>query len=255
MKRKIIVGMLLSFCVLMTACMYEEDNPKLPISIGVQSANENKEELNLQNKDELMVQSETEKIVQNETEIQNEMESVHSDESNINEEYSCESESAEQEQSVVEAEEPTAEMEGTIVEEEIETVNLVDMKPFVGKTDDFWYGGTVEDNLGNEYDYHIYCGAESYSEEITYALDGKYVTLTADFGLRDADNDIKKYIWIEFYGDGKKIGQTTKFTAGVRPCSLELDVSGVNDLKIVTNADSIHQSGFLVTNGIFVSTK
>ncbi len=41
--------------------------------------------------------------------------------------------------------------------------------------------------------------------------------LAGTIGLRDADNDINKGAWIEFYGDGKLIGESARFVAGTRP--------------------------------------
>lgn len=135
----------------------------------------------------------------------------------------------------------------------IEVSWLHEMSALVGDNDEFWYTCSTTDNMGNSYKYEVYCGAEGYSNEITYALDGKYTILSGTLGLRKADNDKKNGIWIEFYGDGKLIGESVHFVSGTRPYTFEIDVTGVNDLTIKTNSTSIHNSGFLLTDGFKVS--
>ncbi len=135
----------------------------------------------------------------------------------------------------------------------IEVSWLHEMNALIGKNDKFWYTCSTTDNMGNSYKYEVYCGAEGYSSEITYALDGKYTILSGTLGLRKADNDKKNGIWIEFYGDGKLIGESVHFVSGTRPYTFEIDVTGVNDLTIKTNSTSIHNSGFLLTDGFKVS--
>ena len=135
----------------------------------------------------------------------------------------------------------------------VEVLWLHEMSPLIGKNDDFWGTCSTTDNMGNSYKMQVYCCAEGYSHEITYALDGKYKILTGTIALRDADNDLNKGAWIEFYGDGKLIGESARFVAGTRPCTIEIDVTGVNDLMIKTNSASIYESAFLLTDGFKVS--
>ena len=136
---------------------------------------------------------------------------------------------------------------------EIKIVDIADMTPLIGKSDKFWYSSTSKDNVGNTYKYQLYCGGEGYTQEITYALDSNYITLKGELGLREQNNNLNDGIWIEFYGDGKKLGETIHFYKGVRPYSFEINVSGVNDLKIVCTSNSMHRDGYLLTNGFFVS--
>lgn len=133
-----------------------------------------------------------------------------------------------------------------------EFVELAELLPLISKNEEFWYTRIGMDNIGETHVYEIFCGAENYSKEITYALDKKYRWLKGNISLSYYDNDIGKYIWIEFYGDDRKIGETERFAAGVRPSSFQIDVSGITDLKIVTNSESIHTSGFLLTDGFFL---
>lgn len=134
----------------------------------------------------------------------------------------------------------------------VEKINLAEEQPLAGNADEFWCGTSdYTDNMGNKYVNQIYCVRET--RELTYALDSRYTVLSATFGLRETDNDIEDGVWIEFYGDGKKIGETIHFYAGVRPNSIELDVTGVNDLQILAKSNVKYWGAFLLTDGIFVS--
>ena len=135
----------------------------------------------------------------------------------------------------------------------IEVSWLHEMSALVGDNDEFWDTCSTTDNMGNSYKYEVHCGAESYSDEITYALDEKYTILSGTLGLRNADNDKKNGMWIEFYGDGKLIGESVHFVSGTRPYTFEIDVTGVTDLMVKTNSTSIYNSGFLLTDGFKVS--
>ncbi len=131
----------------------------------------------------------------------------------------------------------------------VEIAWLHEMNALTGDSDRFWYTCTTEDNLGNDYKFMVSCGADGYSHEIIYALDGKYTILSGNLGVRRNDSSI----WMEFYGDGTLIGETIHFDSDTRPYTFEINVTGVTDLMIKTNSTSIHNSGFLLTDGFKVS--
>lgn len=136
-----------------------------------------------------------------------------------------------------------------------EPIDICSLHTLISSQNSFFDSGAdEEDNMGNSYQYKIFC-YDSYKNDITYALDGKYSKLSATFGLRDIDGDNKNTIWIEFYSMDrdkiiKKLGETERFKAGVRPTDVEISLTGVKDLKMITRGES--DNGFLLTDGIFI---
>ena len=137
-------------------------------------------------------------------------------------------------------------------ENNTESVEIATLIPLIGENDEFWNYGSYEDNMGSYHTYRIFCFSSKSSKGITYPLNSCYSCIKGDVALGRKSNDIEYDIWIEFYGDGVLIGETAHFNAGVRPSSFEVDVSGVNDLTIVTNSDSVHWGGEILTNGFFL---
>lgn len=152
--------------------------------------------------------------------------------------------------------EPTVEptIEPTVEPEESKEIDIRELTPLIGNDEDFWEEAIDEqDNLGNEnYSYSIFCGGDSFSNEITYPLDKKYKSLKGTIALSQKDNDIGDGAWLEFY-DGKKcIGHTKHLKAGVRPFEFSINVEGVEDLKIVSTASTMHLWANILTNGFFL---
>ena len=136
----------------------------------------------------------------------------------------------------------------------IERVVLAETRSLTGNGDKFWNSGVgCRDNVGNSsYSYLTHCAGRGYTQSIIYALDSKYTTLTCEVGLSQMFSTIGG-IWFEFYGDDVKIGETEHFHDTTRPYTFEIDVTDVNDLKIVATADDHYVSGDLLSNGMIVT--
>lgn len=137
-------------------------------------------------------------------------------------------------------------------------IDITSLHPLIGNIDDFFYNADgVLDNMGEECNgYMFFCRAENYSNEITFVLDKNYTQLETTLRLRNADNDIQASIWIEFYsvndGEEKKIGESERFKAGIKPSKTIISLENVTDLKIKTNSPTINDGGVLLTDGIFL---
>lgn len=89
----------------------------------------------------------------------------------------------------------------------------------------------------------------------TYLLGGKYEKLSFAMGLSSQCRDTSGAVWFDFYGDGKMIGRTDQFTSGVKPASYEIDVSGVDKLRVVGGYKSANsqEAVFLLSDDFILS--
>lgn len=133
-------------------------------------------------------------------------------------------------------------------------IDIREITPLIGKDEDFWEDNPdSEDNLGNSnYSVDIYY-RNGDEREITYPLDYKYSKITGDLALDCDSNDIDYKIWVEFYEGKKKVGETKKLTAGVRPIKFDINVKEVRDLRIIVNSTSdLFSYAYLLTNGFYL---
>lgn len=111
-------------------------------------------------------------------------------------------------------------------------VDLFAMAPFVGEVEGNLYSAEGEaDNMGNmDYTYHVII--PDYADDITWIINKEYVKLEFRVGLNQKDSDTSHYGWIALYDGNRKIMQTENITAGVRPQSYTVDVTGVDELRV-----------------------
>lgn len=110
----------------------------------------------------------------------------------------------------------------------------------------------VEDNLKNTY----VVGIETRNGENsqTYYINDKYRKLKGryilDYDYRDTDVESE----LKIYGDGELIYTSPVLTGGVRPIDIEVDISGVKELKVEssnpTSAISYTRT-YLVNTGLY----
>lgn len=109
----------------------------------------------------------------------------------------------------------------------------------------------VFDNYGGFYDKAYYCDTIAYNEDVSscceYLLNGKYSAFKATFFVpKGATWDTKSYMTI--IGDGKVLyptgEQTSEMDKTSKPIDVEVDITGVNNFKIVFS----HMDGIYMGN-------
>lgn len=82
---------------------------------------------------------------------------------------------------------------------------------------------------------------------IIYNLDSQYKHLTGLFGADDLDKDNgKSYTTMVIYGDDKEIYRSSKKYPGDKPENVDVDVTGVNQIKILfPNSGGINYTAFV----------
>jgi len=117
------------------------------------------------------------------------------------------------------------------------TVSLKKLTAFQGYlfTETPWGGATYfDDNMGNYYLNRtiVNDAVRNDSQSVTYSLQSNYSTLKFDIGLRNINRDTDCSSWIEIYGDGSKLLETTHFSSGSIPESYSVDISNVDKLEL-----------------------
>ena len=120
-----------------------------------------------------------------------------------------------------------------------------DLTPYKGDESEFgayYNSNNRTDNRGkSDYSYiFIISNYQDWDEKkntLIYDLDNQFKTLTFTLGLSETSKNTEQHVYFVFYGDGKKIGQTKTFTAGVKSHKYTLNVSGVKDLQIIHKFD------------------
>ncbi len=96
-------------------------------------------------------------------------------------------------------------------------------------------GETTKDNLGVEHRHSVHGG-----EHITYKLNGRYSRLTGSFFLlyeKRAVSSTLVDIRLTIYGDNEKLWSGV-VNCGVDPLDLDINVTGVEELKLSFNANA-----------------
>ncbi len=124
------------------------------------------------------------------------------------------------------------------------SVWLADLEYFVCEMDDdggpcvFYVSGYWDntDNTGKSHEHtlNIRC-ARNGSQ--TYLLDGKYDGLSGVFYLRQEERDTQAKASLSIFGDGRPLWSCYDMTGGIRPVEFNIDVSGVDELKLVISCD------------------
>ena len=133
--------------------------------------------------------------------------------------------------------------------------DIFTLKPFVGSLHSVAKESEDrEDNMGNTYTggYVLLIGKD---HSITYFLNKEYSTLSTEIGLLDSLNNSDDSRWLEFYGDGVRLGETPFFKSGARPSVTEISIEGVEELEIRFCGPYRNIGGAinsLLTKGIFI---
>lgn len=92
------------------------------------------------------------------------------------------------------------------------------------------------DNLGNTHNTMIIWHSAYNECSVTYKLNGQYSRLTGvDFLSYDSRNTTSTFT-LTIYGDGAQLWSGT-VTAGVEPLDIDIDLTGVLEMKIVSNVN------------------
>lgn len=113
--------------------------------------------------------------------------------------------------------------------------SLFDCPTLINDWEEFgYYKYEVKDNVGDIHS-ESYIISNHYDSSITVLLKNQYSTLEMPvIYLTDKTKDDGSTIQLVFYDqDDNKIGKTPVFKPGVKPQSYKLDVTGVEDLKII----------------------
>ena len=116
-------------------------------------------------------------------------------------------------------------------------ISIADLEYFSGH--DFGVGNNIKDNLGNIHNNVVYPVCQGWSNASTanvYKINKKYSTLTGlwfqKYDCRTASAGYPNEGDLEIYGDGKLL-YSGVMKPGLEPIELNIDISGVSDLKIV----------------------
>lgn len=102
---------------------------------------------------------------------------------------------------------------------------------------DAWIASGVKDNVGNRYEKYIDGGRMSAETSISFKLDRKYSTLKGTAFLQENCKNTKYANWIMVYGDGMLLYEGSKITSQSMPEDFEINVKGVDVLKIDIKKD------------------
>lgn len=111
--------------------------------------------------------------------------------------------------------------------------DLFEMEEFIGEMEDNLYLAEDEGDNSGVQGYKYKAIIPGLCDPVTYLLGRNYKLLQFKIGLAGSRNDTIKHAWIEIYGDGKKMFESTHFTAGVRPEEYKIDISSIDELQIV----------------------
>lgn len=116
-------------------------------------------------------------------------------------------------------------------------ISVADLEYFSGH--DFGVGNNMKDNLGNIHNNVVYPECQGWSNAATanvYKINKKYSTLTGlwfqKYDCRTASAGYPNEGDLEIYGDGKLL-YSGVMKPGLEPIELNIDISGVSELKIV----------------------
>lgn len=92
----------------------------------------------------------------------------------------------------------------------------------------------AKDNVGNGYEVYLYGGymSKSHGNSISFLLDSKYSKLKGTAFLMENCKNTKYSNWVDVYGDGILLFESGKMTTQSMPEDFEIDVAGVDILRI-----------------------
>lgn len=115
----------------------------------------------------------------------------------------------------------------------IETISLSKIKPYVTGKYELSMETSVSDNFGNKYSLALRAGESDYygEQSNTYFIDQKYSTFTATVALERNKPAYESGV-IRIYGDKNLLWSNESIKRSTKPYDIEIDVSGVTDLKV-----------------------
>lgn len=116
-------------------------------------------------------------------------------------------------------------------------------------------GDASKDNMGNTYSNSIILGSLSNGSG-EYVLDGAYSKFKGVFALPYNSKDDGTLGIFQVYGDGKLLYASTGMTKGIEPIKFDVDITGVNRLKVVLvfslNGDIYHGwTSYILDAGLY----
>lgn len=137
------------------------------------------------------------------------------------------------------------------------SANLMDMNYFYreGEQGPRWdvnwdsirkvYTTGIKDNVGNMYydgfAFTNWCSSGFY----VYNIDQKYKAFKGIIALTEADKDTSYLLMVKIYGDNKLLYTSPRMTKGSYPVKFDVNVTGVNQLKIEKVSDNHRSTGIL----------
>lgn len=116
----------------------------------------------------------------------------------------------------------------------IESISLADMSPYyIGQEGHIVDERGEEDTLGNVYSYCLESASweNHHDTSWTYDIGGTYKYLTATIAVEKSAGS-EYHGAIRIYGDGKLLYSNEKIERDTKPYNIQIDISGVTDLKI-----------------------
>ncbi|HJC42292.1 MAG TPA: hypothetical protein H9756_01185 [Candidatus Mediterraneibacter gallistercoris] len=120
---------------------------------------------------------------------------------------------------------------------------LFHMQEFIGNIGEFvFYNDGTTDNTGADRPYRIYCcnynTHNTGYQEATYKLNNQYSRLDFTLALSSVSKDTTHSAWLEFRNGDTLIQSTDHFTAGSKPHSYSIPLTGVDELVVTARCDS-----------------
>lgn len=132
----------------------------------------------------------------------------------------------------------------------VNKVALSTIEPYVGELSAYSQESYRTDTLGNVYSYTLLgASPESRGEQsATYYINNQYTVFGATVAVKKKDSiGENQYGTIRLYGDGRLLWSDEEIKATTKPYSIEVDVSGVTDLKI-----EMYATGNMGDSGIHI---
>ena len=105
------------------------------------------------------------------------------------------------------------------------------------------------DNAGNAHTGGIFSGTidrhNDNGHSITYLINGEYTSFTGTIALSRDSRDAQREYSIHIYADNVRVFSTPTMTGGVAPIFFDIDVTGVEQIRIVRTATGSAEIGIL----------
>lgn len=109
------------------------------------------------------------------------------------------------------------------------------------------WGRNVLDNAGNAHNGAIFAGTYNRHQDnghsITFLINGEYTSFTGVIALSRESRDAQLDYCIHIYADDVRVLHTPNITGGVPPISFDIDVTGVEQIRIVRVAQGRAEVG------------